>query len=143
MLTDGADDVWVPGSAASPSTLDGISAPDPDVLDNARSRLAAHYPVSGGPQASEMPPAGDLQAVSSVIEAIRGGSERPADALDVGAALVMLCNLRRYLDRFETYLLDGAQQVDLSWDVIAAILGIPAEEARRRYAALRARGHPE
>jgi hypothetical protein len=90
-----------------------------------------------------MPPAGDLQAVSSVIEAIRGSAERRADALDVGAALVMLCNLRRYLDRFETHLLDGAQQVDLSWDVIAAILGIPAEEARHRYAALRARGHPE
>ena len=54
----------------------------------------------------------------------------------------MLCNLRLYLDRLETDLLDTAQQVDLSWDVIAAIIGIPAKEAQRRHSALRARRDP-
>jgi hypothetical protein len=63
----------------------------------------------------------------------------PADAIDVGAGLVVLSELRLHLDRLETRLLDLAQQVDLGWDVIAAILGIPAERARHRHARLRAR----
>jgi hypothetical protein len=47
----------------------------------------------------------------------------------VGAALVLLSNVRLYLDRVEAGLLDLAQQADMSWDLIAAILGIPAAEA--------------
>jgi hypothetical protein len=141
MITDEADGVPTPGAASFPSFCDEIPAPDPDVVDNARSRLASRYLVSGGHHAGEVParPTDDVQAINSVIEAVRGEAGRPADALDVGAALVMLCNLRLYLDQLETTLLDGAQQVDLSWDVIAAIIGIPAEEAQRRHAAMRAR----
>ena len=55
----------------------------------------------------------------------------------------MLGNLRLYLDRLEGDLLDGAQQVGMGWDVIAAILGIPASEARERRTALRARPDPQ
>jgi hypothetical protein len=145
MLTDEADGVPTPEVAAALSSFCGeIPAPDPDVVDNARSRLASRYLVSGGDHAGEMParPMDDVQAINSVIDAARGEAGRPADALDVGAALVMLCNLRLYVDQLETDLLDGAQQVDLSWDVIAAIIGIPAEEAQRRHTALRARAHP-
>ncbi|MDX6390629.1 MAG: hypothetical protein QOJ73_1692 [Streptosporangiaceae bacterium] len=145
MLTDEADGVPTPEAAAALSSFcDEIPAPDPDVVDNARSRLASRYLVSGGDHAGEMParPMDDVHAINSVIDAARGEAGRRADALDVGAALVMLCNLRLYLDQLETDLLDGAQQVDLSWDVIAAIIGIPAEEAQRRHTALRARGHP-
>jgi hypothetical protein len=145
MLTDEADGVPTPEAAAALSSFcDEIPAPDPDVVDNARSRLASRYLVSGGDHAGEMParPMDDVHAINSVIDAARGEAGRRADALDVGAALVMLCNLRLYLDQLETDLLDGAQQVDLTWDVIAAIIGIPAEEAQRRHTALRARGHP-
>jgi hypothetical protein len=150
MLTDEADDVPVTGTDARPPFSGEILVPEPDVLDNARSRLAARYLVKAGYQAEETPsgPVDDIQvisdveAINSVIDAARGEAGRPADALDVGAALVVLGSLRLYLDRLEADLLDGAQQVDLSWDVIAAIIGIPAEEARRRHAVLRARGHP-
>ncbi len=55
----------------------------------------------------------------------------------------MLGNLRLYLDRLEADLLDGAQQVGLGWDVIAAILGIPAREVRERHTVLRARPDPQ
>jgi hypothetical protein len=144
MPIDEADDVPTPEAASLSSFCDEIPAPDPDVVDNARSRLASRHVVSGGDHAGEMParPMDDVQAINAVIDAARGGAGRPADALDVGAALVMLCNLRLYLDQLETDLLDGAQQVDLTWDVIAAIIGIPAEDAQRRHTALRARGHP-
>jgi hypothetical protein len=143
MLTDEADGVPSTGTAARPSFFGEIPVPEPDVVDNARSRLASRYPVKAGHPAGTMP-AGtmdDVQVINSVIEAVRGRAGRPADALDVGAALALLGNLRRHLDRLETDLLDGAQQVDLSWDVIAAIIGIPAEEAQRRHTALRGREH--
>jgi hypothetical protein len=150
MLTDEADDVPITGTGGRPSFLGEIPVPEPDVLDNARSRLASRYLAKGGNQAGETPSGpvddvqviSDVEAINSVIDAARGEADPPADALDVGAALVVLGNLRLYLDHLETHLLDGAQQVDLSWDVIAAIIGIPAEEAQHRHAALRARGHP-
>jgi|ERR1700676_2397483 hypothetical protein len=150
MLTDEADDVPITGTAGRPSFSGEIPAPEPDVVDNARSRLASRYLVKVGHQAGLRPARlmeyvqviNDVQVINSVIDAARGEAEHPADALDAGAALVMLGNLRLYLDRLETDLLDGAEQVDLSWDVIAAIIGIPAEEAQRRHTVLRARGHP-
>ena len=148
MLTDEAD--GVPGlEAALPGSFcDEIpAAPDPDVVDNARARLASRYPAerrrSRPGRLAPARPMDDVQGIHSVISAARGAEGRPADALDVGAALVLLGNLRLHLDRLETDLLDGAQQVDLSWDVIAAIIGIPAEEAQRRHTALRAREHPQ
>ena len=66
----------------------------------------------------------------------------PAESLDVGAALVLLSNVRLYLDRLEASLLDLAQQADMSWDLIAAILGIPAAEAKDRLAVLHGRPEP-
>lgn len=53
------------------------------------------------------------------------GAERPADGPDVGAGLVLPGNLRLYLDWLEADLFDIARQLDLSWDFIAAIIGIP------------------
>ena len=47
------------------------------------------------------------------------------------------------LDRLVADLLDGAQQVGLGWDVIAAILGIPAIQAQERHTVLRARPDPQ
>jgi hypothetical protein len=126
-----------PGSASYPGVL---PAPDPGVADSARLRLAARVLTAGVP-AGGMPgrPAEDIQAINAVIDAARGDAERPADALDIGAALVVLCDLRLYLDGLEADLLDAAQPAGLGWDVIAAVIGIPADEAQRRHQALRAR----
>jgi hypothetical protein len=125
------------GPVPDMTVLDEIPAPDPGVVDSARLRLAARRALTTGrdPDGMAAQPAEDLRAVTAVLhEAIP-----PADAIDVGAGLVVLSELRLHLDRLETGLLDLAQQVDLGWDVIAAILGIPAERAQHRHARLRAR----
>lgn len=127
-----------PGWTSHPGVL---PAPDPSVADSARLRLAAHRALNASPPAEQAPdgPAEDIQAINAVIDAGRGDAERLADALDIGAALVVLCDLRLYLDGLEADLLDAAQPAGLGWDVVAAIIGIPAEEAQRRHQALRAR----
>jgi hypothetical protein len=140
MLEDDADSVLSPDFAV----IADVPAPEPDVVDNARCRLASRYPASGAHYGGETPAhrMDDVRAVSAVIDAVRGAEEPPAHALDVGAGLVLVCNLRLYLDRLEADLLDAAQQVDLSWDLIAAIIGIPVKEAQIRHRALRARPEP-
>ena len=122
-------------------TLEQIPAPDPDVVDSARLRLAARRAliVARDPDGLSAQSLDDLRAVSALLDATAADAMPPADAIDVGAGLVVLSELRLHVDRLETSLLDLAQQVDLGWDVIAAILGIPAERAQRRHAVLRAR----
>jgi hypothetical protein len=130
----GADVLTVPLPGALP-------VPDPSVVDSARIRIAAHRVLGAGQRIRRVPTRqeDDIRAIHSVIGSVGDDAVRPADALDVGAALVVLCELRLDLDGLEADLLDAAQRVDLGWDVVAAILGIPADEARRRHRALRAR----
>jgi hypothetical protein len=143
-----------PSASAAPALplLPGpLPGPDRDVLDSARARLtparsrvraAAAQPEPAA--ARHLPrPLDDLRAVSAVAQ--QAGSPRPrtAEPLDVGAALVLLSNARLYLDRLEASLLDLAQQADMSWDLIAAIIGIPAAEAMDRWSALHGRPAPQ
>jgi hypothetical protein len=155
MLEDQAVGGFVPDAARAPS--DGQSAgvgaevltvprpgvlpvPDPAVVDSARFRIAAHRVLNAGQPIRQGPvrQAEDIRAIQAVIDSVGDDAVRPADVLDVGAALVVLCDLRLYLDGLEADLLDAAQRMDLSWDVVAAIIGIPADEAQRRHRALRA-----
>ena len=136
-----------PSAGPLPLTFGPLPAPDRDVLDSARSRVAAagNRPVLAqlGPAARHLPrPLDDLRAASAVAQRAGSPGQPPAEPLDVGAALVLLTNVRLYLDRLEASLLDLAQQVDMSWDLIAAILGIPAAEAKDRLAALHGRPGP-
>jgi hypothetical protein len=114
-------------------------------VDSARHRLSAQLATAAWQYAVQLPGylIDDLYAVNAVIDAARDGAEPSADALDVGAGLVVLGNLRLYLDQLETDLLNGAQRVGLVWDVIAAILGIPASAAQERHEVLRARPDPQ
>jgi hypothetical protein len=115
--------------------------PDRDVLDSARFRLAFHEAVAAAnPQADRF--SADLRAVHAVLDATRADPQPAADPLDIGAGLVLVANLRLHLDHLEAGLLGTAQQAGLSWDLIAAILGIPAADARDRLRALRARPEP-
>jgi hypothetical protein len=146
MLEDQAVGGFVPDSAGPLSVPEVpapgvLPAPDPSVADSARLRLAAHRALSAGLSAEQASArvTEDIQAINAVTDAARGDAERPADALDIGAALVVLCDLRLYLDGLEADLLDAAPPAGLGWDVIAAIIGIPAYEAQRRHRALRAR----
>ena len=132
------------GSGAEMLTTVGpgtLPVPDPAVVDSARLRIAAHrHRVLGAGQPTRHGPvrqAEDIRAIQAVLDSLGDDAAPPASMLDVGAALAVLCDLRLYLDGLEADLLDAAQQVDLSWDVIAAIIGIPADEAKRRHSALR------
>jgi hypothetical protein len=126
-----------------------IPPPDPIVVDSARLRLGAlralaatrpaGQPVSQLVEAASTRLINDIRAIGAVLAATRGGVAGTAEALDVGAALVVLCDLRAHLDRLEAELLDAAQQVDLGWDLIAAIMGVPADEVQRRYQRLRSK----
>lgn len=138
-----------PSGAPLPLTLipGPLPAPDRDVLDSARARLAAagNRPTAAqpGPAARHLPrPLDDLRAASAAVQRTGSPGQPAAEPLDVGAALVLLSNVRLYLDRLEASLLDLAQQADMSWDLIAAILGIPAAEAKDRLAALHGRPEP-
>ena len=146
METEGPPPSAAPGL---PLALPGpLPAPDRDVLDSARARLAAagNRPgprLSRDRRARHLPrPLDDLRAASAVAQQAGSPGLAPAEPLDVGAALVLLSNVRLYLDRLEASLLDLAQQADMSWDLIAAILGIPAAEAMDRLAALHGRPAP-
>ena len=65
-----------------------------------------------------------------------GARARLSQAVNPGVATVD--DPRQTVARFE----HAAQQVDLSWDLIAAIIGIPLKEAHMRHSALHARPEP-
>jgi hypothetical protein len=126
---------------ARPSAGNGWAAsPDHEVLDTARFRLSTRNegPVAD-PSLSQA--LDDLRAVAAVRLAARYGAQPPAGPLDLGAGLVMLSNLRLHLDALEADLLDAATHLGMSWDLIAAIIGLPADDARHRLHELR--DHPD
>ncbi|MFI5068697.1 MAG: hypothetical protein ACHP9Z_32620 [Streptosporangiales bacterium] len=142
MLEMEADGQAAPGSARWPAGMGPVTAPDREVLDSARSRLDAQRAAAGpGPLLRRS--LEDIRAVDAVIQAVRHGAPRSPDLLDAGAALVLLCNLRLYLDRLEAGLLDTARQLQMSWDLIAAIMGRPAAVAADRRRALRSGPDPQ
>ncbi len=131
-----------------------LPAPDRDVLDSARARLAPARTRSAN-QAGTAPnpraaarhlprPLDDLRAASTVAQQAGspGPPPAPAEPLDIGAALVLLSNVRLYVDRLEASLLELAQRAEMSWDLIAAIIGVPAAEARDRLSAMQRRPEP-
>ena len=112
------------------------------MLDSARARLAPAA-AQPAPAARQLPrPLDDLRAASAVARPGGLPGPRATEPLDVGAALVLLSNVRLYLDQLEARLLDLAQQADMSWDLIAAVIGLPAAEAKDRLAALHSRPEP-
>ena len=142
MLEMEADSQAASGSARRPAGIGPVTAPDREVLDSARSRLDAQRAAAGpGPLLRRS--LEDIRAVDAVIQAVRHGAPRSPDLLDAGAALVLLCNLRLYLDRLEADLLEVARQLEMSWDLIAAIMGMPAAVAADRRDALRSGPDPQ
>ncbi len=117
------------------------ASPDREVLDTARFRLSTRNAgLVADPSLSRV--LEDLRAVAAVRLAARYGAQPPAGPLDLGAGLVMLGNLRLYLDALEADLLGAAAHLGMSWDLIAAIIGLPADDAERRLRELRDRPDP-
>lgn len=131
------------GQASGPRATDGWPGrPDQEVLDAARFRLSARdgAPVTDPSLAGTLD---DVRAVAGVRVAARYGTQPPPGPLDLGASLVLVGNLRLWLDALEADLLGAASDLGMSWDLIAAILGIPAQDARHRLSELRARPDPQ
>lgn len=119
---------------------DWAASPDREVLDTARFRLSTrNQGLVADPSLSQA--LDDLRVVAAVRLAARYGAQPSAGPLDLGAGLVILGNLRLYLDALEADLLDAATDLGLSWDLIAAIIGLPADDARHRLRELR--DHPD
>ncbi len=79
----------------------------------------------------------DLEAIRSVIEAASSGQ---AEALDVGAGLVVLQAVRLDLDRLEYEVFESAQAMGMEEEAIAAVLDLPdAAAAGKRWRWLKAR----
>jgi hypothetical protein len=134
-------DEGLAGPPGRPSAGNGWAAsPDREVLDTARFRLSTRNEGRvADPSLSQA--LDDLRAVAAVRLAARYAAQPPAGPLDLGAGLVVLSNLRLYLDALEADLLDAATHLGLSWDLIAAIIGLPADDARERFRELR--DHPD
>ena len=116
--------------------------PDREVLDAARFRLSGrdHQGPVADPSLSRT--LDDIRAVAGVRLAARYGTQPAPGPLDLGASLALLGNLRLHLDALEADLLDAASHLGMSWDLIAAIMGIPADDARHRLRELRTRPYP-
>ena len=140
MLTHEPDEGLAEPPGRPPAGNGWAASPDREVLDTARFRLSTR---NGGLVAdpSLARALDDLRAVAAVRLAARYGAQPPPGPLDLGAGLVMLGNLRLYLDALEADLLDAATHLGLSWDLIAAIIGLPADDARERFRELR--DHPD
>ena len=75
----------------------------------------------------------DLDAIRSVIDAASSGH---AEALDIGAGLVLLQAIRLEVDRLEHDVFEGAQGMGMGEEAIAAVLDLPDAAAagkRRRW----------
>ena len=140
MLTHEPDEGLAEPPGRPPAGNGWAASPDREVLDTARFRLSTrNQGLVADPSLSRAQD--DLRAVAAVRLAARYGAQPPPGPLDLGAGLVMLGNLRLYLDALEADLLDAATHLGLSWDLIAAIIGLPADDARHRLRELR--GHPD
>ena len=140
MLTHEPDEGLAEPPGRPPAGNGWAASPDREVLDTARFRLSTRNEGRvADPSLSQA--LDDLRAVAAVRLAARYAAQPPAGPLDLGAGLVVLSNLRLYLDALEADLLDAATHLGLSWDLIAAIIGLPADDARHRLRELR--GHPD
>jgi hypothetical protein len=75
----------------------------------------------------------DLDAIRSVIDAASSGH---AEALDIGAGLVLLQAVRLEVDRLEHDVFEGAHRLGMGEEAIAAVLDLPDAAAagkRRRW----------
>jgi hypothetical protein len=110
-------------------------APSPDMVTASRRHLTERY-ASGVDRLlwdTEKRLVPDLDAIRSVIDAASSGH---AEALDIGAGLVLLQAVRLEVDRLEHDVFEGAHAMGMGEEAIAAVLDLPdaaAASKRRRW----------
>ncbi|MCW2898899.1 MAG: putative lexA DNA-binding domain protein [Streptosporangiaceae bacterium] len=116
-----------------------LPIPDPEMVRAARGRLSSRF--STGVDAllweEHKRPMPDDHALLALMSVMDGGTDRrfpTPDAIDFGAALLVLQALHLDLDRLEARLLTHIFKAGLDWDGIAAVLSLAdAESARTRF----------
>lgn len=112
-------------------------APVPDMVTAARRHLSSEF-AQGVDRLLwdlEKRPMPDVDAVNAVVGTARR-SQRPVDALSIGAALVLLQSLRLELDVLEADVFDEALASGVGYDSLAAVLDLPdadAAQTREQY----------
>src|ERR1017187_387203 len=110
-------------------------APSPDMVTASRRHLTERY-ASGVDRLlwdTEKRLVPDLDAIRSVIDAASSGH---AEALDIGAGLVLLQAARLEVDRLEYDVFESAHAMGMGEEAIAAVLDLPDAAAagkRRRW----------
>jgi hypothetical protein len=110
-------------------------APSPDMVTASRRHLTERY-ASGVDRLlwdTEKRLVPDLDAIRSVIDAASSGQ---AEALDIGAGLVLLQAVRLEVDRLEHDVFEGAHAMGMGEEAVAAVLDLPdaaAASKRRRW----------
>lgn len=100
-------------------------APTPDTVTASRRHLTTGY-ASGVDRLlwdMDKRPMPDLDAVRAVVAASQ--ADKPVDALDIGAAVILLLEMRLELDCLEADVLDAALDSGLGFESLAAVLELP------------------
>src|ERR1022692_4370587 len=117
-------------------------APSPDMGTASRRHLTERY-AAGVDRllwATEKRIVPDLDAIKSVLDAASSGR---AEALDIGAGLVLLQAARLEVDRLEYDVFETAQAMGMGEEAIAAVLDLPdAAAAGQRRRGLKSRRGP-
>src|ERR1700733_8906653 len=114
-------------------------APSPEMVTASRRHLTERY-AAGVDRLlwdTEKRLVPDLDAIRSVIDA---AADDQAEALDIGAGLVLLQAARLEIDRLEHEVFESAYQLGMGSEAIAAVLDLPdAATAIKRRRWLKAR----
>ncbi|MEV4003605.1 hypothetical protein [Actinomadura sp. NPDC049753] len=131
--------------AASPAVVSvGLPAPAPRAVQQARAFLTPRH-ATGVDEflwQSRGRPMPDRDAIGAVLDAgdrAQHGNGDSPEPVEVAAALLVLGAVRLNLDQTEARLLSIAQAAGLSFEQIAAVLGLGVEEAEERYRQLKPR----
>lgn len=131
--------------AASPAVVSvGLPAPAPRAVQQARAFLTPRHAtgVDAFLWQSRGRPMPDRDAIGAVLDAgdrAQHGNGDSPEPVEVAAALLVLGAVRLNLDQTEARLLNTAQAAGLSFEQIAAVLGLGVEEAEERYRQLKPR----
>lgn len=123
-----------PRQAANLGSVE-LPAPSPEMVAASRRHLTERY-ASGVDLLlweTERRLIPDLDAIKAVTAAVAAGQ---ADALDVGAAMVLVQAARLGLDHLEHGLFEGARAMGMGSEALAAVLDLPdatAADSRRRW----------
>ena len=106
-----------------------LAAPSPDMVDSSRRHLTERYAdgVDRLLWEQEKRPIPDADAVRAVVSA--AAAEGRVDALDVGAALVIVQAMRLKLDLLEADVLDAVEASGVPDESVAAVLELPSAAA--------------